>query len=319
MKPIAYGKYELHLEEASYICIVILSIVYGDHISNNLFIPFTSIFVFLGVYLGVFALSIQALSTNPNMSKIKKRFYMIFSGVTLVFNTITAFSQTDLGGEALIVHRNYPGGPAMYHFHSGTLWYQIFGTISYSLGIALTDALYIYRFYMIVGSRKGVAALIPFYLAFLCLAVWDVYWQLVKPFEAYICTVLMAISTTVLNILITVLICFRLKTMRREVVSHKSASLISGIAAILVESMAPITIVGAVASIVGALGCPVGFPLQLLWFAVLLSPQLITLRVASGSAWSRDTIIVVTATGIEFDINERIDPTSEVGAGIHSA
>jgi hypothetical protein len=121
--------------------------------------------------------------------------------------------------------------------------------------------------------------------------------------------------------------------MRREATSHPTASLLSGLAAIFVESIALFSIIGLVVSIIGFIDSQLALSILYIWYALgvsivtsiswqlyklklrarvyfyysqLLSPQLIILRVALGLAWTRKTVIVFSETGIEFTHREPV-------------
>jgi hypothetical protein len=132
----------------------------------------------IGIYLGVYCLSISALLKNTNSTRLHRNFYIIFSTLSLLFNTIY-FAQLPYTGQMMwIVTRNtYPGGPLTYYnVKSEGTPINVLGNIAQNLALALNDGLLVslifisepvetphllsykqtYRCYVIFGSRLYV-------------------------------------------------------------------------------------------------------------------------------------------------------------------
>lgn len=139
------------------------------------------------------------------------------------------------------------------------------------------------------------------------------------------------------NIIVTSIISIKLLIAYRRlraVTSPEYAEIYAGVAAILIESALPYALFGFIFSVlyglnnVSSLGFAVvwiGFTVSASLLAVLneivltidcrkgISPQLIILRVAMGTAWAQDTISNAPTTGIKFRQQDNMLERTEVG------
>jgi hypothetical protein len=144
-----------------------------------------------------------------------------------------------------------------------------------------------------------------------------------------------------LNVIVTLMICFRLLRMRaltREVLSPERSSMYTSIAAMLIESAAPFSILGVCLVITGALNTPFAFAFAFVWsrfcveFSHLtlpchstpniksdfdlflcqsLSPHMIILRVAMGRGWHKETVYEIS-TALVFRKPPTVQEQSQV-------
>jgi hypothetical protein len=124
-----------------------------------------------GIYLGVYCLSLSALLANANTTRSRRNFYVIFSSVLLLLNTIS-FSQLPYTGQMTwIVARNrYPGGPLEYlQFKSRmtpiTLLGNVVQTFAGILNDGLLESLLIFQSIEITYLLYSLSLLINRYIA----------------------------------------------------------------------------------------------------------------------------------------------------------
>ncbi|KAG2091824.1 uncharacterized protein F5147DRAFT_642995 [Suillus discolor] len=277
---------ELATQRALYVGNTISSVVYGGNL-------------FLYVY-----------STYLLMTSVKqvrhRRFYICFGGLLLLLLTIASASNNALCELMWIENQSYPGGPPAYLAANLAAWYNVFGTAADCAANILTDGLLLYRCYIILGSRLPII-IIPaiIYLGSATMAVMMVIesampmsnlWQ---GFAAQFGISWVAL-TVGFNIIVTALIVSRLLFFHRRVQSiftDQQKSTYTGTVAILVESALPFTILGIAYLATYIQGVPSATAVGIIWGTfVVLSPQLIILRIAAGTAWSRDTASDITQT-----------------------
>jgi hypothetical protein len=100
---------------------------------------------FVGIYLGICVLSIYALFTNTNTTRFWRNFYISFSAVNLLLNTLYFVGPLVLGLQMWITARSYyPGanGPLEYYLvNYGPTPLMLLGNATQNLAIALNDGL----------------------------------------------------------------------------------------------------------------------------------------------------------------------------------
>ncbi|KAJ4482073.1 hypothetical protein J3R30DRAFT_3699393 [Lentinula aciculospora] len=116
-----------------------------------------------------------------------------------------------------------------------------------------------------------------------------------------------------LNAIITILITARLLRARRQLrklMPGDTASVYTGLIAILVESALPFTVLGIVFAVLLGKDLPEQLALSLTWGSYVgLAPQLIILRVTMGSAWCKETSAHLTSLHFARD-NDRVTQDS---------
>lgn len=284
---------ELATERALYIGNTISTAIYG----GNLFL---------------YAYSTYLLMTSSKQVQ-RRLFYTCYGGLLLLLLTISAASNDTFCELMWIEKRNNPGGPPAFFAANLAAWYNVFGTAADCVLNILTDGLLLYRCYIIWGSSLPVIA-IPaiIYLGSCSMAVMMVIesampmsnlWQgLAAKFG-----VSWVALTVSFNIIVTALIISRLLLFHRRVrsiLTNEQRSTYTGIVAILVESALPFTVLGIAYLATYIQGAPSATAVGIVWGTfMVLTPQLIILRVASGVAWSRDTGSNITLTTLHFHRN----------------
>ncbi|KAG1858805.1 hypothetical protein DFJ58DRAFT_715800 [Suillus subalutaceus] len=279
---------ELATERALYIGNTISTVVYG----GNLFLYAYSTYLLM-------------ISTKPVRLRI---FYTCFGGLLLLLLTISFASNNAFCELMWIERQNYPGGTSAFLAANMAAWYNVFGTAADCAANILTDGTLgkfttyiLYRCYIIWGSSWPVIV-IPaiIYLGSATMAVMMVIqsamptsdlWQgLAAQFG-----ISWVALTVGFNIIVTALIIYRL------LFFHRRWSPYTGIAEILVESALPFTVLGIAYLATYIQGVPSATAVGIVWGTfVVLMPQLIILRIASGVAWSRDTASNITQTTLLY-------------------
>jgi len=277
---------ELAMQRALYIGNTISAVVYG----GNLFL---------------YAYSTYLLMTSIKQVQ-RRRFYIGFGGLLLLLLTIALASNNAICELMWIEQQNYPGGPSAYLAANLAAWYNVFGTAADCAANILTDGLMLYRCYIIWGSSVSIIV-IPaiIYLGSTAMAVMMVVesampmsdiWQGLAA-RSGISWVALTVS---FNIVVTALIISRLLFFHRRVQSvltDQQRSTYTGTVAILVESALPFTVLGIAYLATYIQGVPSATAVGIVWGTfVVLTPQLIILRVASGVAWSRDMASNISLT-----------------------
>lgn len=128
-------------EASYYICMVISAVLYG-------------------VYFGVYCLSISAILHNPNIIRSRRILYTSFSSLLLVLNSLPFLSTLVLGIMVWVIDRKeFLKDPGKYLLECGGSIYFAIGSASQNIAIFLSQALLIYRCYIVFGSRLRVIIL----------------------------------------------------------------------------------------------------------------------------------------------------------------
>jgi hypothetical protein len=284
---------ELAMERALYLGNTIGTAVYG----GNLFLYTYSTYLLM-------------TSIKPVQRRI---FYICFGGLLMLLLTISAASNNAFCELMWIEKRNNPGGPPTFLSANLAAWYNVFGTATDCAANIMTDGLLLYRCYIIWESSLPVIV-IPaiIYLGSAVMAVMMVIESAMPTLDLWQgITAQFGISwvalTVSFNIIVTALIIFRLLSFYRRVQSvltDEQRSTYTGTMAILVESALPFTVLGIVYLATYIQGVPSATALGMVWGTfVVLTPQLIILRVVSGVAWSKDTGSNITQTTLHYRVN----------------
>jgi len=205
-----------------------------------------------------------------------------------------------------IERRNYPRGQLRFYIASEGAWYNVLGIVADATTNILADGLLVYRCHIIWGSRWYILALpILIYIASSVLAFISVlvnalpHSSWAHATQAHLAILWISLSVS-LNVIVTSMICFRLLRMRasaREVLNPETARMYTSIAAILIESAAPFTILGTIVVVIGAQRKPLTWGFAYIWSMFCsLSPQMIILRVSMGRGWLKETLNEIDTT-----------------------
>ncbi|KAI9433472.1 hypothetical protein H4582DRAFT_981896 [Lactarius indigo] len=256
--------------------------------------------ILYGIELCTFFAAVYCLRGRSSSYRKGRIFYVAYGGVLLTLVTIAVVTDGLWGQYMWIDRRNYPGGPLGFFVATESAWYNVFGSAADATANVLGDGLLLYRCYMIWGSRWYIVVLPTLmYIASSVLVVITIVESALpgsfllhgKPANFGVPWVALSVS---LNILVTTLICARLLHMRaitRGLLAPELSRTYTSLAAMLIESAAPFSILGIGLVVTEAQGGPLAIAFSYVWgMFCSLSPQMIVLRVAMGHGLTRETV-----------------------------
>ncbi|KAI0347948.1 hypothetical protein BDW22DRAFT_1350070 [Trametopsis cervina] len=265
------------------------------------------------VCIGVFAIAFTR--HHWSMTHAQKAFYVAYILVILFCMIIAVFANGYIGQLMWIDHRNDSGGPFQYFVDETTLWTNVWGSAADIFVNIIGDGFLLYRCYMIWGRSLYIIAFPA--LVFLGSVVLSIF-SLVESalpannsFFVFASTVNFTVPwvalSTGLNIILTALISFRILRFRHQLLEAlkadpkmvadyaKDLDTYTSIAAIVIESALPFSIVGLITSVLVGKGNDVASAFLIIWGTFAgVSPLLIVLRLAMGKAWTHETSNVVS-------------------------
>ncbi|EJF56724.1 hypothetical protein BD309DRAFT_1062282 [Dichomitus squalens] len=230
-------------------------------------------------------------------------FMMMFSTVLLILNTIFWTTQVFFGQMMWINNPTYPGGIDGYMQDKSSIWYQTWGTTACVASNLMSDALLTYRCFVVWNSRRVIIFPSIIWVASLVFSIGLLYGSgrpngdYFAGFAAMAVTAYTA-STFAFNVIVTGLICGRIFYFKRYMRLHYGAdtTVYTGAVAIVVESALPFTLFSCAYLVTYALGTDVAYAFSFYAMFTCLSPLMITLRVLSRRAWTREAITQFTTT-----------------------
>ncbi|RPD54584.1 hypothetical protein L226DRAFT_616431 [Lentinus tigrinus ALCF2SS1-7] len=269
--------------------------------------------ILYGTELALYGLTMQSLFQNRKKWTRTEQFYMSFSTATLCLITIYMSTEAVFGQEMWIVHADFPdGGPAGWFLENVNVWYQTLGTAASVVLNLLADALLIYRVYVVWTDIRVIAFPCLLYLATLALGILELYLS-GKPNSDFFVGKAMQLgtaywaSTISLNVISTCIICGRLMYLGRAIEAArnvkgrgKAAVRYTGTLEKIIESALPYSMAGIAYLVSFGLGSDLA--IMFCAFYVMfscISPQLIIMRIVTGTAWTRDRT-AETVSALEF-------------------
>ncbi|KAF8549708.1 hypothetical protein OG21DRAFT_561996 [Imleria badia] len=231
---------------------------------------------------------------HPHKSDI---FYAAFSTVMLVLTTIWVAALATFGQKMWLLNRNYPGGPMAYHTATSSDPYIDLGRMAVIVVQQMTDALMIYRCRIVWGSHRVVV--VPSMLWSINLGLGSLLgWTSSLPgstfFSGTAAKFALAYysSSTLLNVTVSCMICYRLLCHARTVKKYlgtRHASPYIAIVTLMVESMLPFTLYNITFLVsYGMLSQEAVVFTFVHPLIICVSPQMLILRVANAEAWQKD-------------------------------
>ncbi|KAJ6626904.1 hypothetical protein B0H10DRAFT_2210784 [Mycena sp. CBHHK59/15] len=269
--------------------------------------------ILYGMQLFMFVLSNYFLLYSSAEARKESFFYIFYGTVMLLLWTVASSCNALFGQLIWIDNRDVMGGPAAYLIANLSAWYNTLGTVAGICMNFLADGLLLYRCYIIWGSSLHIIALpVLIYFAAMSMAILLIYESAI-PGASFFSGDSVSFGvpyfwlTISLNIIVTSLICGRLLSVRnrvRTILGEQYCRTYTGVVAVLLESALPFTVLGIIYVISYARNSPYSFALLQIWADFCaISPQLIILRVATGKAWSKDTVASVSK--LIFDQHEK--------------
>jgi len=276
-------------------------------LEHSLYIGNTITSILFGVNIFAFFASVYCIAHRSSDYRKGQRFYVAYGAMLLVLVMLQVISGGLWGQYMWIDNRNFPGGPLAYYGATQNMWWSVMAFAGGAVANILGDGLLVYRCFIIWDSQWYIIALlVPIYLASSVLAIMTTV-ETALPNSSFAGTthlIMPWVSLSVgLNIIVTSMICFRLLRMRaliKGALSPEMSGVYTGIAAILIESAAPFTIIGIGVVVTQARNTSVALAFAYIWGAFCsLSPQMIILRVSMGHGWLKETVKEVN-TAIVF-------------------
>ncbi|OJT13745.1 hypothetical protein TRAPUB_9700 [Trametes pubescens] len=232
----------------------------------------------------------------------------MFSTALVLLNTIYWTTQAYFGEMMWIVHVDYPGGADAYWNDFASVWYQTWGTTACVMCNLMNDALLAYRCFVIWNSRRIIILPVTLWLASLGFAFGLLY-ESGRPNGNYFVGIAThfvtayTASTFAFNVIVTALIVGRIIAVGRRLgyaTSGKGSGgeyhAYTGAVAIVVESALPFTVFSAAYLVTYSIGSDIAIAFSFYAMFTCISPLLITLRVLSRRAWTRDSCTLFTTT-----------------------
>ncbi|KAI0643325.1 hypothetical protein C8Q79DRAFT_1002543 [Trametes meyenii] len=269
--------------------------------------------ILYGVELACYEMTISALFRRRKKWGRTDKFYMAFSTALLLLITIYVSTEAVFGEEMWIVHADIPGGQVKFFLENANVWYQTMGTTSSIALNLLSDALLIYRMYVVWTHYWVIAFPCFLYVASIALGIIQLYasgkpngnffaGKAAQFGTAYYAT------TISLNVLATCVICARLAYLGRALEAARStqgrgrgARRYTGTLAVVVESALPYSAAGIAFLVAYGMQSDISILFGAFYgMFTCISPQLIVLRIVTGNAWTKERA-TDTASGMEFE------------------
>ncbi|KAI9569215.1 hypothetical protein HD554DRAFT_625863 [Boletus coccyginus] len=223
-------------------------------------------------------------------------FFAAFS--TVMFFLITGWIAADarLGKILWLQDRNYPGGPMAYLISPSMRLYNHYDAAVTIILQQMTDGLMVWRCRVVWDSLHVIIIPCFLWLATLLFGILAAATQETNPFIG-ISIKFMLVDYTIsvfLSATLTCMICFRLWRHARgvkECIGAEFASPYINTAMLFVESVLPYTLTGIVFLVMYGIGNELGIAFSRVYTLMMcLSPQMLILRVAEGTAWQKNTM-----------------------------
>ncbi|KAF8874698.1 hypothetical protein CPB84DRAFT_1797216 [Gymnopilus junonius] len=255
-----------------------------------------------GILYGIqFALCFQSIHYLKRRPNGLTTFYIVFSLALLFLNAVQLAANT-LYGEYMWIERGptTPGGPVAYFEENTTWWVNTFGTATSVAADVMSQALLLFRCYIITDSNTWIIFLpaLMFVTSSALGIVSVIESALPKHFllsgaVGKFGVPWISISVS-FNVVVTAIISSRLMYAHRQL---KNVTLVThnrryaGVTAIMVESALPLAVAGILFAVFYGKNSRAAIAFGNIWGSMVgISPQLIIFRLSKGIAWKRDTI-----------------------------
>ncbi|EIW82644.1 hypothetical protein CONPUDRAFT_52872, partial [Coniophora puteana RWD-64-598 SS2] len=273
---------EHKLEVGTYVGNALMSILYGADIC-------------------MYLTAVYFLLQRKRLSPFWINFYIIYGGLQLLFFTVYVAVNQYFGQLMWIEHANTSGGPAEFFTENFNSWLYVLGSAVAVAANALGDGLMIYRCYIIWRSDTRV---ILFLLALCaCMIVTSIGTTVTSAIPtsdfwkgpAYIWTITWMLSTGLVNVSVTGMICYKCIRTHREFIGIRALTSAmknyTGLVAVMVEATVPYTVMSVAYAF--SVAWQNGFTAAMsdVWVSVCIVCQhLIILRISMGLAWNEHTM-----------------------------
>ncbi|KAJ3476308.1 hypothetical protein NLI96_g11250 [Meripilus lineatus] len=253
-----------------------------------------------GIHCSIFGACAYFLLHDTNPQKRSEN-YKLLCFVSFIWAVATINLGTGIKWNQMmwIDDRNYPGGPLGFLFGEFSLPVNTLGSTSYVVNNCLTDLMVLYRCFVIWGNNYLIV-LIPF-LAIVTSTILSVLTLVQSALPGANLWTRITFSFAVpywslsisINILLTLMIIYRLVTTRNLLISalgKEHARDYTSLIAVTIESASIYSIVSLIYIVAFARNSAVqNLCLPVLGQLMCIAPELIILRMAFGTAFSRET------------------------------
>ncbi|KAH9932602.1 uncharacterized protein B0H18DRAFT_986537 [Fomitopsis serialis] len=286
--------------------------------------------ILYGVQLVLFFATLRAFRRNSDARHRKSdRFFAVYSTVMTLLVTVDVATNAVWGEQMWITSRAQPGGVEGFIATETSVWYETLSSTSVVALIFMSDALLIYRAFVLFASNYFIIVLpVLIYLAAFALAIIELVIA-GTPNGNFFGTRAASFGvpyyalTISLNTLLTLLIVARLLTLARAArasMGAPAARLYTGVAALMAESAAPYAALGIMFLVPYARGSDTSIAFGQVWAKVTcIAPTLIIYRVLTRRAWDAGTVSALTGerkhagAGVESTAMEFVSGALETG------
>ncbi|KAI9068960.1 hypothetical protein FKP32DRAFT_1560646 [Trametes sanguinea] len=257
--------------------------------------------ILYGVELVLYGMTMNELVSRRKKWTRTDKVYMAFSTALLVLITIYMSTEAVFGEEMWIVNQNTPGGPLGFLVENADIWYQTMGTTASVILNLCSDALLIYRMYVVWTSLWVIAFPCFLYVATIGLGIIELYASGKPNADFFVgraqqLGIAYYTTTISLNIIATCVICGRLIYLGRALEAARNTQgrgrgviRYTGTLPMVVESALPYSMAGFAFLVAYGIESDISILFGALYgMFTCISPQLIVLRVVSGQAWTKD-------------------------------
>ncbi|KAH9895910.1 hypothetical protein C8Q73DRAFT_456890 [Cubamyces lactineus] len=269
--------------------------------------------ILYGVELVLYGMTMNALVKNRKKWSRTDKFYVWFSTALLFLITIYMSTEAVFGEEMWIVHQNTEGGPIQFLIDNADIWYQTMGTTASVILNLFSDALLIYRMYVVWTSYYVIMFPCFLYVATIALGIIELYASGKPDADFFVGTaaqlgVAYYTTTISLNVIATGVICGRLVYLGRALEAARNTQgrgkgvvRYTGTLSIVVESALPYSMAGFAFLVAYGIESDISILFGALYgMFTCISPQLIVLRVVTGQGWTKDQT-AQSVSALEFE------------------
>ncbi|KAI0777554.1 hypothetical protein BD413DRAFT_182180 [Trametes elegans] len=265
----------------------------GSLFQNSFYVVNNINAILYGVELVLYFMTLRQIVRNRHRTSMDK-FLVVFTTIILVLITIYWTTQAFFGQQMWVVHAEYQGGMDAYLEDHAAVWYQTWGSAAVMTSNLMSDALMLYRLYVIWDNRAMVVFPSIIWLSSLACCLALLYYS-GRPDGNYFAGIATKFATAwnsltfSFNVIVTALICSRIVYIGRRLTFADDASRsYVGAVAIMIESALPFTIGSMAYVITYGIGSDIAYAFSCYSMFTAITPQLIALRVLTRRAWRRE-------------------------------
>ncbi|KAI9457870.1 hypothetical protein HD554DRAFT_2042253 [Boletus coccyginus] len=267
---------------------------YGQRLLNSFYVGINIENFLYGIELILYFKTIRILLSNRGSHKNTNLFFALFSTMMVFSITIWVASQAIFDENMWLLNSDFPGGPYAYWKTMLSVWYMTWSTVEVIILQLTTDALMIYRCWIIWDNYCVVVAPIILWLTTLAMGILLARANHAPGSDFHTTTAKFSLTywsiSVFLDTTLTCMIVFRHGRTIQDYLGRKYASLYYAVVTIVIESVLPYTLSGISFLISLGVGSPTSSGFICVYLLMMcISSQMLILRVMMGSAWDSDT------------------------------